>query len=222
MKSSSGVRLVFIHGWALGPAIWDLVGPRLEKFPQARVDLGYFGAAGAPAALSDAFSDPRPGDILVGHSAGFLWGLRQRPDWAGAVAINSFSRFCLDARGRGCVQLAQLRAMRTALARDADQSVKNFRAFIAAPPPGPANAAALAEGLALLADFDAAPQLGNRPLCVLAARDDVLAPLSEAENLARTAGGTLALSAKGGHGLPWTAPKFCAEKIEAFLNAHGF
>jgi pimeloyl-[acyl-carrier protein] methyl ester esterase len=209
------VRLVFVHGWALGPEIWDFVSPRLENLAQARVDLGYFGAPRLP--------EPLPGDVLVGHSAGFLWGLRQRQDWAGAVAINSFSRFCVDAQGRGCVRPAELRAMRTFLARDADPCVANFRAAIgASPPPGPAHAAALAEGLALLAGFDAAPQLGEKPFLVLAARDDVLAPPREAENLARTAGGTLALSDKGGHGLPWTAPKFCAEKIEAFLHAHAF
>jgi pimeloyl-[acyl-carrier protein] methyl ester esterase len=209
------VRLVFVHGWALGPEIWDFVGPRLAKFEQARVDLGYFGETRLPA--------PLPGDILVGHSAGFLWGLRQRPDWAGAVAINSFSRFCLDAQGRGCVAAAPLRRMRTDLARDADQCVKDFRASIGAPPPpGLARLATLADGLALLAGFDAAPLPGDRPVLVLAARDDVLAPPREAENLARAAGGTLALSDEGGHGLPWTDPKFCAEKIEAFLHAHAF
>jgi pimeloyl-[acyl-carrier protein] methyl ester esterase len=149
--------------------------------------------------------------------------MRQRPNWSGVVAINSFSRFCLDAEGRGCVRPAELRAMRTSLARDPDQCVKNFRASIAAPlAPGPAHAAELAEGLALLAAFDAAPHLRNKPFLVLAAQDDVLAPRGEAENLARAAGGTLALSDKGGHGLPWTAPDFCAEKIEAFLHSHEF
>ena len=208
------MRLIFVHGWALGSEIWDFVSPRLANFAQARVDLGYFGAPRLP--------EPLAGDVLVGHSAGFLWGLRQRKDWAGAVAINSFSRFGLDAHGRGCVRPAELRAMRTFLARDVDRCVANFRAAIGAPPPAPAHAAALAEGLALLADFDAAPYLRGKPFLVLAAADDVLAPPREAENLARPAGGTLALSDKGGHGLPWTAPKFCADKIEAFLHAHAF
>jgi pimeloyl-ACP methyl ester carboxylesterase len=139
------------------------------------------------------------------------------------VAINSFSRFCLDAQGRGCVKPAELRAMKTSLARAADICVTNFRASIGAPPPpGPAHPEALAEGLALLADFDAMTHLGAKPFLVLAAEDDKLAPPREAENLARAAGGTLALSDKGGHGLPWTAPKFCADKIEAFLHAHAF
>jgi len=120
------VRLVFVHGWALGPEIWDNVSPLLGRYPQLRVDLGFFGAPGLPEFL--------PGDILVGHSAGLLWGLRQRDDWAGAVAINSFSRFCLDAQGRGCVRPAALRAMQKSLAQDAEACVGNFRASIGAPP----------------------------------------------------------------------------------------
>ena len=160
------MRLIFVHGWALGSEIWDFVSPRLANFAQARVDLGYFGAPRLP--------EPLAGDVLVGHSAGFLWGLRQRKDWAGAVAINSFSRFGLDAHGRGCVRPAELRAMRTFLARDVDRCVANFRAAIGAPPPAPAHAAALAEGLALLADFDAAPYLRGKPCLVLAAADDGL------------------------------------------------
>jgi pimeloyl-[acyl-carrier protein] methyl ester esterase len=209
------VRLVFVHGWALGPEIWDNVSPLLGRYPQLRVDLGFFGAPGLPEFL--------PGDILVGHSAGLLWGLRQRDDWAGAVAINSFSRFCLDAQGRGCVRPAALRAMQKSLAQDAEACVGNFRASIGAPPAkSPAQAAPLADGLALLRDFDAAPHPRGKPWLVLASQDDALAPPAEAENLARAASGQLVLSAAGGHGLPWTAPKFCAGRIEDFLRAHAF
>ncbi len=214
------MRLVFVHGWALGPEIWDGVSPLLERFPQSRVDLGYFGAPRLP--------DPLPGDILVGHSAGFLWGLRQRADWAGMVAINSFSRFCLDARridtpSRGCVKPAALRAMRAHLSRDAEDCIKSFRASIgAAAAPEPVEAAPLAEGLELLGAFDAMPHLGAKPVLVLAAKDDALAPAREAENLALAAGASLFFSEKGGHGLPWTAPEFCAEKIEKYLHAHEF
>ncbi|MGO9428251.1 alpha/beta fold hydrolase [Rhodoblastus sp.] len=206
------MRLVFVHGWALGPECWDLVSPLLKSFPQARVDLGYFGAPRLP--------DPHPGDILIGHSAGFLWGLRQRADWAGMVAINSFSRFCLDAQGRGCVKPAALRAMQAQLARDAEECVRNFRASIGAPaPPELAEAAPLAQGLELLRSFDVLPHLGEKPLLVLATKDDALAPAREAENLAQGLGASLFFSEKGGHGLPWAAPEFCAGKIEKFLQA---
>lgn len=204
------MRLVFVHGWALGPEIWDRIAPQLGRFPQVRVDLGFFGSPRLP--------DLRAGDILVGHSAGLLWGLRQKRDWAGLVAINSFSRFCLDAQGRGCVKPAALRAMQKNLAQDAQNCVKAFRASIGAPPIARlAQAAALAEGLALLRDFDAAPHLLGKSL-VLAARDDSLSPPGEADNLARISSARLVLSPTGGHGLPWMAPDFCAAPIEDHLR----
>ncbi len=203
------MRLIFVHGWALGPEIWDALAEKLENYAQARVNLGYFGPPRLPELMA--------GDILVGHSAGLLWGLREKHDWAGVVAINSFSRFCLDALGRGCVKPAALRATQKNLAQDAQNCVKAFRASIGAPSSaGPAREAALAEGLALLRDFDAAPHLPDK-LLLLAARDDRLAPPDESENLARISSGRLVFSSTGGHGLPWTAPEFCAAQIEEFL-----
>ncbi len=206
------MRLVFVHGWALGPEIWDLLAPKLP-FAQTRVDLGFFGPPASPKFF--------PGDILVGHSAGLLWGLRQSQDWAGVVALNSFSRFTLDDAGRGCVKPAALRAMQKNLARDAQICVNTFRASIGAvPAAGPAQRAPLAEGLELLRDFDVASSVGARPWLVVGATDDPLVSAAETKNLAAASGGKLALGAFGGHGLPWTAPDTCAERILEFLRAH--
>jgi pimeloyl-[acyl-carrier protein] methyl ester esterase len=209
------VRLVFVHGWALGPEIWDALASRLSEYAQTRVNLGYFGAADIPALQT--------GDILVGHSAGLLWGLRQKHDWAGVVSINSFARFCLDAQGRGCVRPAALRAMRLTLERDPRDCADTFRRSLGiAPARGAAQKERLMEGLDLLDGFDATSVLGGRPWLVLAAEDDFLAPPAAARDLAARSGGALALSATGGHGLPWTAPEFCAARIGEFLRAHEF
>jgi pimeloyl-[acyl-carrier protein] methyl ester esterase len=209
------VRLVFVHGWALGPEIWDALAPLLGEHAQARVNLGYFGAAEIPALQT--------GDILVGHSAGLLWGLRQKRDWAGVVAINSFARFCLDAQGRGCVRPAALRAMRLSLERDPQDCADAFRRSLGiAPARGAAQKERLTEGLDLLGGFDATSLSGGRPWLVLGAEDDFLAPLAAARDLAAQSGGALAFSATGGHGLPWTAPEFCARRIGEFLRAHEF
>ena len=206
------MRLVFVPGWALGPEMWDLLAPKLGAFKQFRVDPGYFGPRDLPA--------PLPGDVLVGHSAGLAWGLRRRQDWACVIAINSFDRFTLNS-GRGCVKPAALRAMQKALARDADACVRDFRASIGAPPPErPAQAAALADGLVLLRNFDAASVLAQTPWLVLAAEDDALSPPSASRRLAEGFGGKLAVTTSGGHGLPWTAPDFCAEEMVEFLRAH--
>ncbi|WP_296713451.1 alpha/beta hydrolase [Rhodoblastus sp.] len=209
------MRLVFVHGWALGPEIWDALASRLSEYAQARVNLGYFGAADIPT-LQES-------DILVGHSAGLLWGLREKRDWAGVVSINSFARFCLDAQGRGCVRPAALRAMRLSLERDPQDCADAFRRSLGiAPASGSAQKEHLMEGLDLLGGFDATSSLDRRPCLVLGAEDDFLAPPAAARDLAAQSGGALALSATGGHGLPWTAPDFCAARIGEFLRAHEF
>jgi pimeloyl-[acyl-carrier protein] methyl ester esterase len=207
------MRLVFIHGWALGPQIWDDLAARLAGFAQTRVDLGYFG--------EPDLQDGRDGDILVGHSLGLLWGLSQRRDWRRIVAVNGFARFPRDAEGRGCVRPAELRAMRAALERDAAGCAGAFRRELGvAPAPGAAQKERLMQGLDLLRDFDATPLAGGRPWLVLGAEDDALAPPAAARDLARVSGGRLALHDSGGHGLPWTAPEFCAARIAEFLGAH--
>jgi len=209
------VRLVFVHGWALGPEIWDALAPRLAEFPYVRVDLGYFGAPAVP--------EPQAGDLLVGHSAGLLWGLSSRQDWAGVAAINSFARFRLDAKGRGCVRPAALRAMRQALQRDAQKCADDFRRSLKiAPARGPAQQGRLVEGLDMLRDFDAAAHAGCAPWIVLAAEDDSLAPPAATLDLAQLSGARPAWRKTGGHGLPWTAPEFCAEHIAEFLRSHEF
>ena len=81
-----GVRLVFVHGWALGPEMWDALRGRF--YPRRR--------SGSISAFSDAPAIP----VLKArrHSRRpfrrAVVGLRQRGDWAGVVAINSFARFC--------------------------------------------------------------------------------------------------------------------------------
>jgi pimeloyl-[acyl-carrier protein] methyl ester esterase len=203
-------RLVFAHGWALGPEIWDSLAPLLDDVLQVRLNLGFFGASDFPQLQA--------GDILVGHSAGLLWGLSQKTDWAGVVALNSFARFCLDDAGRGCVKPAALRAMRQSLERDARDCANRFRHSLGiAPASGAAQKERLMEGLDMLRDFEATPRLGAAPWLVLGAKDDFLAPPATALDLARISGGALALSETGGHGLPWTELEFCAERIRDFL-----
>jgi pimeloyl-[acyl-carrier protein] methyl ester esterase len=209
------LRLVFVHGWALGPEIWDLLAPLLREAPQARADLGYFGPPRLPEVVA--------GDLLIGHSAGLLWGLRHSADWAGVVAINSFARFTLDAAGRGCVKPAALRAMQKNLARDAPACVNAFRASIGATPTAePAQVERLAEGLALLRDADAASLTTRAPWLVLGGENDTLAPPAASRNLAAAFNGELALHAEAGHGLPWMAPEFCTQRILEFLSGHEF
>lgn len=211
------MRLVFVHGWALGPGIWDGLASILPNVSQARVDLGFFGAPAIPPLQS--------GDILIGHSLGLswglLWGLAQNFDWAGIVAVNAFDRFTQDGEGRGCVKPGALRAMRQALARDPQACADEFRRTIGlAPAQGQAQKERLMDRLDLLRDFDARPLTGARPWLVLGAADDPLVPPAVTRDLAALSGGAIKLFEQGGHGLPWTAPEACAEAISDFLRTH--
>jgi pimeloyl-[acyl-carrier protein] methyl ester esterase len=240
------MRLYFVHGWAFAPDCFDALAPRLADWPQVRADLGYFGATKIP--------EFAPGDVLVGHSAGFSWGLSQRQDWAGVVAINAFSRFVRDEDGRGCVRAAELRALRRALARDPAASVAEFRTRHGGGACAAPNGEALAAGLEFLENWDARtpsrhceePQATKQstvrasrnvdcfaplamtaerssarlPRLVLASEDDPLVPLDAGRELAQS--GDEFFRESGGHGLPWTAPDFCAQKIGDFLRRHGW
>ena len=53
------------------------------------------------------------------------------------------------------------------------------------------------------------------PVLTLAARDDFLVPAQESARL----GGAAVQWRDGGHGLPWTAPDFCAQQINLLLRA---
>jgi len=216
-----------VHGWAFGPECFDALAPLLAEWPQARFDLGFFGAPDIP--------DFMPGDVMVGHSMGFLRGLSQDAAWAGVVAINGFARFTLE-DGRGCVRPAELRALRKAFLRDPQLCVDEFRARHGGGATGAVRIAALAAGLDFLESCDVRPSplagegrtsmtaeraMSNGPRLVLAAQDDPLVPLDAARELAQT-GDDWAVRPSGGHGLPWTAPEFCAGKIRDFLRRHGF
>lgn len=200
------MRLVFVHGWGLAPEMWDALA-QLLPLPQIRVDLGFFGDVLAPEFCA--------GDVLIGHSLGFLWGAHNFADWGGAVAINGFGRF-LRSGDQGCIAAGELRALRLALSRDPDAAVTKFRDRLGlAAAQKPAQKARLMAGLDFLRDVSldaplAAPQL------TLAARDDVLVPETES---ARLGGAATLWREHGGHGLPWTAPEFCARAILTFLDA---
>ena len=63
------MELVFIHGFGFDASVWDPLFELLPQFKKRRIDLGFFGAAAEPLRLEGP-------SVLVGHSLGFLHGLR--------------------------------------------------------------------------------------------------------------------------------------------------
>ncbi len=79
------MELVFVHGWGCDAGFWDPLAALLP-YPHWKIECGYFGAT--PIKI-----ETHGPAILVGHSLVFMYGLQQRQDWAGWIAINGFPRF---------------------------------------------------------------------------------------------------------------------------------
>jgi pimeloyl-[acyl-carrier protein] methyl ester esterase len=211
------MQLVFIHGWGFEARFWDALAALLPGYKYRRIDLGFFGEA------ADDIHDGAP-SILVGHSLGFLYGINRYKNWAGWIAINSFSRFVATDSKAGCVNTAALRTMRKKLPNDPQDTLAEFYALIGATA-SPAKAAPrverLCEGLDELRDSDIGGALAAaaKPGLALAARNDPLVPVAASEAL-QVPHARLYWHPDGGHLLPQSAAPWCAEKMTGFMKEH--
>lgn len=198
--------VVLVHGWGLGPDLWDAVAQRLPA-PPVRLDLGYFGAPRV---------DIRPGPVIaVGHSFGCMWLLRHWPEGcAGLLAINGFARF---SAAPDFPEGSPRRPLDRMIARFAEAPDVVATAFLercgGAAPPAPIDQARGAEDLLALRDQDerarcAALAVPVRALC--GGRDLVAPP----QMCVAALPGARAMVMEGhGHLLPLTAPDTCARAI---------
>ena len=132
--------------------------------------------------LPSRFRECAAGKILIGHSLGFVHGIKQRQDWKGWIAINSFPRFIKTKSKLGCVPAR--RFARYAHARLTGRSDKNpCRDFInllaRRAADGTLNVERLRDGLDELRDADirsTSRMLPNVPGLVLAGGKDPLVP----------------------------------------------
>jgi len=212
------VELVFIHGWGFDANFWNPLAALLPQFRQSRADLGFFGA---PAEDIKSKTGTR---VLIGHSLGFLHGLRSQRDWDGWIAINGFLRFASSTRN-GCVVPQSLRAMRVALQSDPAKARRDFYQLIGAQPAiaGAPDLARLTAGLDELRDLDGNDILSSLdiPGLALAGRLDPLVPPAVSEELGQKAqGGGLAVHDEAGHLLPETEPSWCARLISQFVATY--
>ncbi|MGB8602410.1 MAG: alpha/beta fold hydrolase [Rhizomicrobium sp.] len=215
-------RLVLIHGWGFGPAVWDALCTELTGVETLRLDLGFFaqpvGDACAQAVQKFA---PSGDDILVGHSLGLLWGLTQYAGWGGFIAINGFARFAARDGDPNCAPVAALKAMKMGLRRDPEKVVADFYHALGhdGPVPRGPNAAALSTGLDLLIKGDLVQT--DLPGLILAGRDDPLVSVAASEHLAAIAPHADLVWTKGGHLLPLTHAKDCAQHIHIWMARCG-
>ena len=189
--------ILFVHGWGYDAHFWDPLRALLGDVPSAALDLGYFDAAETTL--------PRKLTLLVGHSLGFLWLLRQSAlRHVPLVGINAFPRFLEADDYRPAVAARVLDRMKRRIATDTHSVLQEFwmRAGATGPDSAP-HAAALAEGLDHLAVWDERENLASRasPTRLIAGREDAIVPPAMIEMAFK---GSEIAWLPGGHALPRT------------------
>jgi pimeloyl-[acyl-carrier protein] methyl ester esterase len=209
------MKLIFIHGWGFDTEFWDRLAPLLSEFEQQRIDLGFFGKK------TDAIQ--ADGNILIGHSLGFVHGMRNSKNWAGWIAINSFPHFTNNDNKTGCVEPAVLRTMRQQLAKNPERTLTAFYELIGASQMVAASSDLdnLSAGLDELRDADIGDilQANTKPGIVLAAKNDPLVPTRTSEAMT-VSNKMLQWHPTGGHILPQSGAAWCAKAIKNFIEAN--
>lgn len=199
--------LVFLHGWALDPALWDALAARLGEYRKIVWDFGYFGEAGMPPVPEGAPV------VAVAHSFGALWLLHERPfAFDGLVAVNGFPRFT----GPGGTPRRVVERMLQRFDEEPEAVLKNFRerCGLDGTLPGLPRIGPLRAGLVGLCYWDEGTALHEAgPVLALGGEADPIAPAS----LLRESFSEPRLHPAGGHLLPLTEPGWCAAGIRAFL-----
>ena len=209
------MHLVFAHGWGFDASFWDRLAPLLAEYKQTRIERGFLGAPCHEVGVQSSA-------ILIGHSLGFVHGMRQRRDWAGWIAINGFARFVLTPDGTGCISSAVLREMRLRLLKDPQKTLTDFYKLVGAGNiPASLDKNRLCEGLDELRDGDVKEGLMTLkvPGLVLAAKNDPLIPAQASGHLGKiNAKAQLQWHENGGHLLPLIDHHWCAQKINDFMR----
>ena len=203
------MTLVFIHGWAFDGGFWDPLRAELDGLPSAVIDLGFRG------------EDPRipklEGPLVaIGHSLGFMWLLHERPfAWTKLISINGFPRFVEGDGFASGLPVSAVEGMITELERNPSGMVRDFLAFCGGGElPDDLNTDRLRDGLHWLLRWDGRAVMAEESVQALAGRSDPIVP--DTMTADAFAGHPIHWH-DGGHLLPITDPKWCAERIRECL-----
>ncbi|PND34281.1 biotin synthase [Achromobacter sp. HZ01] len=206
--------LLFVHGWAFDASVWTPLRAELGDWPQAAFDAGYFGAPEDPAVDGPV--------IAIGHSLGALRLLRRLPPGClGLAAINGFARFAAGPGFEAGVPPRMLDRMQKRLAADPEAVLRDFRQRCGADAPfGPPRLEPLERDLRALRDEDRRAALAAlpAPLLVLAGAQDPIVPAAMTQAaFAGAPGCELRWREGGGHLLPVSDARWCADALRAFI-----
>ncbi|MCS6786762.1 MAG: alpha/beta fold hydrolase [Thiobacillaceae bacterium] len=239
--------LTCLHGWGLGPDVWDDLRTRLPAWAIRTPALpGYDGGAlpapYRPETLADALArhEPAPG-VLLGWSMGGMvalaWAARapqtvrglilvastpvfvQRADWAAGLAPEVVDAFAAELLADPRATLLRFLAL-TARAGEAARAVTGrLRALLDRHGHPPATT--LAAGLELLRTADLRPRLAavRCPVLLVHGGHDALCPPAAAHWLAeRLPQARLALHPHAAHAPFLSHPEWFAATVDAFLT----
>lgn len=238
--------LVLLHGWGLSSQIWSSLLPRLAGEVIA-LDLPGHGATPAAhgpglADWSDALVPKIPlGATLCGWSLGALIALdlaRRHPARVGRlILLGATPRFVAEQGWPHGLAAPIVAGFQAGFATDPVATLRRFVALqtlgdarrrqVAAalsealPPPGGGDQAALAAGLALLADTDLRPGLGeiHQPVRLLHGQGDALMPVAAATWLADALPqARLTVLEDCGHAPFLSRPADCATLMDGFRH----
>jgi pimeloyl-[acyl-carrier protein] methyl ester esterase len=189
--------ILFVHGWGYDAHFWDPLRALLGDVPSAALDLGYFSEAKT--------TQPDKLTLLVGHSLGFLWLVRQSElRHVPLVGINAFPRFLEADDYHPAVTARVLERMKRRVVSDTRSVLEDFWMRAGATgPDGAPNKVALAEGLDHLAAWDERENLASRasPTRLIAGSEDAIVPPAMTEMAFKDFETTWL---PGGHALPRT------------------
>jgi pimeloyl-[acyl-carrier protein] methyl ester esterase len=210
-KEGCMTKVVFVHGWGYNPHLWRAMAAQMYGIEPIYVDLGFI----------DGYEGPKidavpSGAIVVGHSLGALWLLRQRSDYKGFVSLAGFD--CFHAH----VPPSEMEQMHNHLARNAPAQMHGFWQasgtydFCGSEQ---INVPNLQKGLDWLANWDARSALKSLscPVRALASKTDAIVSKEMSASIWKDK--DLRWIEAGGHCLPMTLPAWCAREIEGFVHA---
>jgi pimeloyl-[acyl-carrier protein] methyl ester esterase len=198
------VKLLFLHGWGFDATFWNEVRAALAPMASVVWDRGYFGATSQEEVQGKL--------VAIGHSLGsLLLAADPPPGCTDIIAINGFDRFI----GDGLLEPRLLDRMRLRFSISPTAVIDEFRRRVGgACNQGKMNVTRLAADLDLLKTVDA--RGGLLPRLVLHGATDDLLPRSMREKV--FTGARRVTLAAGGHLLPLSHPRWCADRIREVVG----
>jgi pimeloyl-[acyl-carrier protein] methyl ester esterase len=206
-SSGAAALILFVHGWGYDAHVWNPLRQAIG-LPSVALDFGYFRA--------EHTDIPDGVTLLVGHSLGFLWLLRQPTlRHLPLIGINAFPRFVETEGYAPAVAPRVLDRMKRRLSVSPATVLAEFWQRAGAPGPGQTpNETTLAAGLDQLAAWDERENLAARTSSVrlIAGEEDAIVPPA----MTRMAFQDRAIAwLPGGHAMPQTHPALIARLIRA-------